>query len=84
MEALVLHFEPPDIRSTAGNAWIVLGRRSMDEEGRFLLTPQCATIEEFEANVAQLQKELQRAVQHARKKFAQFAGAPPIDPFARK
>jgi hypothetical protein len=74
---LQLKFEPPDLRSTAGNAWIIPGDHCRDENDWPLLTPHCATLGELEWHIDRILAELEEIRKQARKKFAAAAKAKP-------
>jgi hypothetical protein len=72
---LQLKFERPDLRSTAGNAWIIPGDHGHDQGGWPLLTPHCATLGELEWHIDRFQAELEEIRKQARRQFAAAAKA---------
>jgi hypothetical protein len=60
-----------------------LNSYSTDDDGDVLLTAECASMAEFEANVAMLRSDLDKIVVEARKRFAKADAAGPQDIFAR-
>jgi hypothetical protein len=73
---LKLKFEEPDLRSTAGSAWIVPGDHSRDSDDWPLLTPHCATLGELEWHIDKMEAELKEIRKQARKKFADAKSKP--------
>jgi hypothetical protein len=79
---LDLDFKFPSL-SLYGSAYVMPRMCTRDEAGRIHLTPECASIEELEANVAILRADLNAIVAEARKRFAKAKAAGPQPLFAK-
>ena len=66
---LTLKFETPSLTGFA-NAWVVPQSYNTDEDGSILLTPECASIEELEANIAIMRADLDEILTEAKRRFA--------------
>ena len=76
---LKLKFVGPDAdaSSTQGNAWIVPGDHTRDNDGWPLLTPHCADLGELEWHINRMQADLEEIRKEARRKFAAARLVPP-------
>ena len=79
---LGLRFEYPTL--SGATAFVVVVSHQKDEDGSILLTPDCASIAELEANVARIRSELDKIIIEAEEKFlaAEMAGARDLFPVA--
>lgn len=72
---LDLKFDFPSL--SGASAYVIPCMYSQDGDGSILLTPECASIEELEANVAIIRRDLDKIIVEARKRFAKADAAGP-------
>ena len=68
MSVFGLKFEWPTL--TGATAYVVVDEHQRDEGASILLTPDCASIEELEANIAELHANLDRVLAEGKRQFA--------------
>ena len=76
MAILELDFSNPDFRSRAGNAWIALQQHPREEGGSLHITLHCASFEELDWQIKQIEKDLKAIRAKARRKFDVAATKP--------
>ena len=73
---LDVELHKPDIRSSAGGGWIISKTAIFGASGSVQLASHCASVEEFEFQISQMQKDLEELRKEVRRKFEIFAKVP--------